>query len=488
MAEKASEKRACADAEQQAAIDAILSGENVFLTGGAGCGKSFVIEEALRLLRKKRRNVVVCAPTGIAALNVGGTTVHRAFKLGLGVQGRGTRLRVREPISQADVIIIDEISMLRCDLFDAVSTIMRKARPRPQLVVVGDFSQLPPVVAGDDEAHLKDEYGMLYHGPFAFQGRRWQEWDFHPFILRDHHRQADPSFLDALTAIRKGDPSACQWISQHACDEYIEGAPYIASTNRVVDRINSRRLSELSGKAHTFKARTTGSFGSVHPVDETITLKRGARVVCCKNDPDDAFVNGSIGTVIGFPADGQVRVELDGGDTVTVEAMKWSALDYEEDEEGGLREVEKGTYTQIPLRLAWAMTIHKTQGLTLDSMNLDPHCFEKGQLYVALSRVRSVSDLYLTCPIDPTWLMVDPEVRAFTRQVWNISQSWDPEAHAYKTQWREPEKKLGTATSTQRSVRNKESRERSKVSQPKAFGAGRTRPASKAKARTPHSD
>ncbi len=472
MAEKASEKRACADAEQQAAIDAILSGENVFLTGGAGCGKSFVIEEALRLLRKKRRNVVVCAPTGIAALNVGGTTVHRAFKLGLGVQGRGTRLRVREPISQADVIIIDEISMLRCDLFDAVSTIMRKVRPRPQLVVVGDFSQLPPVVAGDDEAHLKDEYGMLYHGPFAFQGRRWQEWDFHPFILRDHHRQADPSFLDALTAIRKGDPSACQWISQHACDEYIEGAPYIASTNRVVDRINSRRLSELSGKAHTFKARTTGSFGSVHPVDETITLKRGARVVCCKNDPDDAFVNGSIGTVIGFPADGQVRVELDSGDTVTVEAMKWSALDYEEDEEGGLREV----------------TIHKTQGLTLDSMNLDPHCFEKGQLYVALSRVRSVSDLYLTCPIDPTWLMVDPEVRAFTRQVWNISQSWDPEAHAYKTQWREPEKKLGTATSTQRSVRNKESRERSKVSQPKAFGAGRTGPASKAKARTPHSD
>ena len=181
-------------------------------------------------------------------------------------------------------------------------------------------------------------------------------------------------------------------------------------------------------------------------------------------------------------------MELDSGDTVTVEAMKWSALDYEEDEEGGLREVEKGTYTQIPLRLAWAMTIHKTQGLTLDSMNLDPHCFEKGQLYVALSRVRSVSDLYLTCPIDPTWLMVDPEVRAFTRQVWNISQSWDPEAHAYKTQWREPEKKLGTATSTQRSVRNKESRERSKVSQPKAFGAGRTGPASKAKARTPHSD
>lgn len=426
-----------ADPCQRAAIEAIVAGENVFLTGGAGCGKSFVIQEARRRLKELRRNVVVCAPTGIAAVNVGGTTVHRAFHLGIGVLGRDSRLRVREPVSEADVVVIDEVSMLRCDVFDAVTAILRKVRPRPQLVVVGDFSQLPPVTAGNDLDALRDEYGLLWRGPFAFQGRTWASWDFHPFVLTQCHRQQDAAFLDALTNLRKGDRATCRWIWEQARHDPIPGAPFVAATNRVVDRVNQERLAALTGQGHVYRSERSGEFGCGNPVDETVVLKRGARVVCCKNDPQDRFVNGSCGEVVGFSGSKTVRVRLDSGATVAVEPVTWSAVDYEYDEdEGELREVERGTFTQMPLRLAWAMTIHKTQGLTLDAMNLDPVCFENGQLYVALSRVRSVGDLALTQPVDPLWLKVDPEVRAFHRQVWETSQAWDPSEHTVKTEWR----------------------------------------------------
>ena len=426
-----------ADPRQLAAIKAIVAGENVFLTGGAGCGKSFVIDEAKRRLKKLRRNVVVCAPTGIAAVNVGGTTVHRAFHLGIGVLGRDSRLRVREPVSQADVVIIDEVSMLRCDVFDAVTAILRKVRPKPQLVVVGDFSQLPPVVTGNDLDALRDEYGALWRGPFAFQGRTWDSWDFHPFVLTQCHRQQDSAFLSALTNLRKGDAATCRWVWEHARHEAIPDAPFVAATNRVVDSVNQERLAALTGEEHVFRAERSGKFGCGNPVDETVVLKRGARVVCCKNDPADRFVNGSCGEVVGFSGPKAVRVRLDSGSTVAIEPVTWSAVDYEYDEDDGeLHEVELGTFTQMPLRLAWAMTIHKTQGLTLDAMNLNPVCFENGQLYVALSRVRSVEDLALTQPIDPLWLKVDPQVRAFHRQVWETSQAWDPAAHEVKTEWR----------------------------------------------------
>ncbi|MEY8437475.1 DEAD/DEAH box helicase [Atopobiaceae bacterium 24-176] len=426
-----------ADPCQRAAIEAIVAGENVFLTGGAGCGKSFVIQEARRRLKELHRNVVVCAPTGIAAINVGGTTVHRAFHLGIGVLGRDSRLRVREPVAQADVVIVDEISMLRCDAFDAVTAIIRKVRPRPQLVVVGDFSQLPPVVTGNDLNALRDEYGLLWRGPFAFQGRTWASWDFHPFVLTQCHRQKDAAFLGALTNLRKGDAATCRWLTDRARHRTIDGAPFVAATNRVVDRVNAERLEALDGAEHRFLAKRSGDFGISVPAEEELVLKRGARVVCCKNDPAGRFVNGSCGEVVGFSGSKTVRVRLDSGPTVAVEPVTWSAVDYEYDEdEGELREVERGTFTQMPLRLAWAMTIHKTQGLTLDAMNLDPVCFENGQLYVALSRVRSVDDLALTQPVDPLWLKVDPEVRAFHRQVWEASQTWDPAEHTVKTEWR----------------------------------------------------
>lgn len=425
-----------ADPQQLAAIEAIVSGENVFLTGGAGCGKSFVIQKALKRLQARRLNVVVCAPTGIAALNVGGMTVHRAFKLGIGVLGRHSPLRVREPVSEADVVVIDEISMLRCDVFDAVTAILRKIRPRPQLVVVGDFSQLPPVMSATDEALLKDEYGLMWHGPLAFQGRAWDSWDFHPFVLTSCHRQQDDGFLAALTGVRQGNAAACQWLSANANPRPAPGTPYVAATNRVVDQVNARKLAELKGEAHTFRAATTGNFAITLPVETEVVLKEGARVVCCKNDPEGDFVNGSLGTVAGFVGEGRVRVKLDAGRTVTVGPLTWNNIEFEYDEETDrMREVEVGTFAQVPLRLAWAMTIHKTQGLTLDSMMLDPVCFERGQLYVALSRVRSIQGLSLAKPIDPSWLKVDPAVREFHRKIWEESKAWDDSVHENRAAW-----------------------------------------------------
>ncbi len=412
--------------EQQEALKILQSGANVFLTGKAGVGKSTLLRQYIKTCKK---NVLVCAPTGIAALNVGGMTLHRCFGISPGPKGRFDPARddihPSKALKNAEVLIIDEISMCRFDLFAYVCRYLEMLNKHPQIILVGDFFQLPPVLNKDEKDILKRLWNLESVGEgFAFISEWWDKLDLSVINLRQVMRQTDNEFIDILNAIRSGRADAgtikrLQNISQYNIenhDDMLHRAIRIVPRKKEAEAINSRELSAIDDVLFTFTGTSGGEFSpSDAPVDEVFSIKVGARVMSVVNDRLKQYVNGSMGTVIGInQAEHIITVLFDNGEMANVGIYIWKKQRYEVDEDNGtLREYEVGWFAQFPLRLAYAITIHKSQGQTYDAAIISPRMFANGQLYVALSRCRSKDAIYIDGALKPDDLKVSQEVCAF---------------------------------------------------------------------------
>lgn len=413
-------------AGQAKAFDAIRSGRNAFITGNGGTGKSYLLEGAIAWARSAGRQVIVCAPTGIAALNVGGSTVHRALGITpdrvLGPKSHPS-LPSDSPLPKCDLMVVDEISMCRCDLFDYLSCCLRETAAQReaqglgpcQLVVVGDFFQLPPVVTDDDRPILDRMYGREVRGAYPFMGDEWGRWGFERVALTEAIRQRDAGFVSALERCRVGDISGARWIESHAARVAADDAIVLCGTNAMAGRENSDRLRALPGPDARYRGRMWGDVRKQDmPTDMTLRLRVGARVMSVVNDVEGRFMNGSLGTVLGC-GEASVTVMFDGGRKVEVTSHVWTVT--KPTLEGGrIRMATVGEFEQVPLRLAWAITIHKSQGQTFVHAVVHPYCWDYGQLYTALSRLTDVGGLRLAKPIRSKYLRASPDVIAFERE------------------------------------------------------------------------
>lgn len=408
--------------EQQHVFDAIELGlEHIFVTGRAGTGKSTLLNH---IAAHTSKNIVICAPTGVAALNVGGQTVHSLFRLPIGVIAdhdiqQGAELR--KLLSSIETLVIDEVSMVNADLMDAMDRALRQARGKRdlpfggvQVVLFGDPFQLAPVPGeGDERAYFDDHYRSMWF----FDAKVWRETDLTIYELTTIHRQHEDDFKRMLNAVRHGAVTAeiaGRLNEMGARPHPTDGAITLATTNGIVTRINGTQLLKLPGRALTARAEINGEFGGrAYPADAELELKVGAQVMMLRNDPDHRWVNGSIGTV--SKIDTTVWVDMD-GERHEVKPVVWEKFQYSYSPlTKSLRKDVVAEFHQFPLRLAWAVTIHKSQGKTYDRaiVDLGNRSFAPGQTYVALSRITDLDGLYLTRPLRPSDIIVDENVQRF---------------------------------------------------------------------------
>lgn len=407
--------------EQQAYYDILMSGSNAFITGDAGVGKSYLINKFIESRQSAGYNVVVCAPTGVAAINVNGSTIHRTFQAPLNPILENEKVKVLGVLVKADTVIIDEISMCRFDLFGYVAKcigyankvrIERHNKPSIQLVVVGDFFQLPPVMRDETRDIFKEYYGVDVGYGFAFQSPYWKKFQFKNLVLKESMRQKDVDFINNLNAARVGDKGSIKFFRYCSRDSEIDNAIYLCGTNKKAREQNDYKFSKIDGKSYTYYSEIEGDVkDSDKMTEDELTLKVGARVMALINDKNDRFQNGSLGEVIEC-RENYVIVRFDNGCTVGVDRYCWEIKGYSLKEDK-LSKDTIGTFTQLPLKLAFAITIHKSQGQTYDSVNLNPFCWDCGQLYVALSRVRGIDGLHIDGFLSEKYLIVSKDVLAF---------------------------------------------------------------------------
>lgn len=397
------------------------SNAHMFITGKAGTGKSVLLSYFKNYSHK---NIVVCAPTGVAALNIGGQTIHSLFRLPIGfIQNERIKVDAKTALifKHTDVVVIDEISMVRADVMDAIDYVLRKARNNNlpfggmQIIMFGDMYQLPPVVE-DRELH---EYFTANNGGFYFfNAHIWKTTQLEIYELNMIFRQKDEDFREILNAIRKGETHQQVLDRLNSRVEYDipeENIIALVPTNAQVERINSYRLNMLSGPEHTYTASVEGNLErSFFPTDEYLKLKKQAQVMLIKNDTDRRWVNGSLGYVTDLTND-EVKVKID-GEVYSIPKVTWNKIRYTYNHE--TRKVEEdviASFTQFPLRLAWGMTIHKSQGQTYGQVVIDlgNGAFAHGQTYVALSRCKTLGGIYLRREIMPRDIIVDPAIIAF---------------------------------------------------------------------------
>lgn len=400
------------------------SRRHVYITGKAGTGKSTLLQY---FKEKTTREIVVLAPTGVAAINVGGSTIHSFFRFPprLITQKEVRRVRGQEKLFAAlDTIVIDEVSMVRADVMDAVDHALRLNRRRPdeafggvQVICIGDLYQLPPIV----EAELQDYLADTYESPYFFDARVFKENKFEVIELGKVFRQRDSGFIELLNKVRNNDLEASDWVDlNQRCDPSLgvqKGglAITLTSTNRRASAINRSHLDALDSKGYAYDAVVTGNFDEAsYPTDERLELKPGAQVMMVRNDPSKRWVNGSLGVVQKLSHD-SITVSL-GDSLCTVEPSEWEKIGYEYNKEDGRIEPKvTGSFKQYPIKLAWAITIHKSQGKTFDNVIIDlgRGAFAHGQTYVALSRCRSFEGIRLMNPIKPSDIILDGTVSQF---------------------------------------------------------------------------
>lgn len=406
--------------EFQSALDYVRGDEgHLFVTGRAGTGKSTLLRALRDMIDEE---AAVLAPTGLAAVNVGGQTIHSFFGLPprLIRQDDIRRSRNGRVMRKLKLIIIDEVSMVRSDLMWAIDQSLRLNRGRPRepfggvrLLLFGDLHQLPPVVQGAEVAeHLESAHG----GPFFFQIPALQEGAGMSLIeLEQVFRQKDETLLHVLNRIRDGDATEedLELLNEqvHPIRTLGEGDSFVilTPTNAAAQRINMAYLDALPANVRTYQAAVTGEFGqNAQPTDTTLLLKPGAKVILLRNDPDRRWVNGTIARISRLE-DKRVFIEVNGKEH-ELEPVEWESRRYAYDQSAEkIVESITGTFRQFPLRLAWALTIHKSQGLTLDRVYIDlgRGTFAHGQAYVALSRCRSLEGMALARPLRPSDILFD---------------------------------------------------------------------------------
>lgn len=419
-------------ADQRSAFQALCDGKNVFLSGNAGTGKSYVLNRFIDHLEKEGVEYLAMAPTGIAALNLkNGSTIHRTLGVKFGVCDAKERRRAPKVLSTARTIIIDEISMCRIDLFERVMSWINSVQGKSgvkQVVLVGDFFQLPPVVTKDDLKTLMKLYPGNLEG-WAFKSEYWSGFAFEPHILHQVVRQEDPDYIANLNQARNGDSSCIPYFNERSVSnrKYApKDAIFLCATNKIAANINQENVNALSGRKYTYRAERNGEVNkSDCAAEDTLTLCAGARVMSLINDADGDYVNGSQGTVMSCSAD-EVIVRFDENDRyIAFEPYKWKVLKSEAedylDENGKpatrIKTETVGEVIQIPLKLAYAITIHKSQGLTFDKCIVHTNTFAPGQLYVGLSRCSNIEGLTIFPKIERNRLQASRAVVDFYEQM-----------------------------------------------------------------------
>lgn len=412
---------------QSQALSILKTGTNVFLTGAPGSGKTHTVNEYVAYLRERGVEPAITASTGIAATHIGGMTIHSYSGIGIrtkmskqDLQNIATSDHIAKRILRTSVLVIDEVSMLAPGVLSMIDAVCREIKKNAepfggiQVVLVGDFFQLPPIVKAEEKESGQSALIEKPSARFAYDSPVW-EWA-RPVVcyLTEQHRQDDSIFLSLLSAIRRNAFDGTHLVHLETrkvqSHQAPQDVPKLFSHNAAVDRVNSETLAKLKGEVHTFIMFSQGSSalattlqkGCLSP--EMLNLKIGAAVMFTKNNPKEGFVNGTLGTVEGFDElSGYPVVRTRKGRSITVEPMDWTV-----EENGKVR----ARIAQVPLRLAWAITVHKSQGMSLDEAVMDLSAvFEFGQGYVALSRVRRLSGLHLLGWNERAFL-VHPEVFA----------------------------------------------------------------------------
>lgn len=409
---------------QEQALMIMKTGANVFLTGEPGAGKTFTINKYVEHLRKHKIEHSITASTGIAATHIGGMTIHSWSGIGIkesltkyDLDKIATSEYISRRVRKTKVLIIDEISMLRADTLSMVDAICREIRQNSepfggmQVILVGDFFQLPPIqkrMTEQKQMSLVEEKSLI----FAYESPVWKKLNLVICYITEQHRQEDESFLGLLLAIRNNvfEEEHYECLNARVINrsESRENLTKLYSHNLDVDRVNEKMLGEIEGEMEKFEMSSSGNASLVATLKkgclspEILFLKKGAVVMCTKNNPKERFVNGTLGTVIDFDSFYKYPIiKTKNGRVITITPMDWVV-----EENGKI----KAQITQVPLRLAWAMTVHKSQGMSMDSALMDlSNVFEYGQGYVALSRVRTLEGLYLL-GCNEKALKVHPEV------------------------------------------------------------------------------
>ena len=407
------------------------TGRSIFLTGKAGTGKTTFLKTVVE--RSSKRSIVV-APTGVAAINAGGMTIHSFFQLPFSPFVPNAQIKnkfdfgkeKRKIIASLDLLIIDEISMVRSDLLDAIDSVLRRYRDRykpfggVQLLMIGDLQQLTPVVTPEDERML----APYYDTPYFFGSKALSQIEYVTIQLEIVYRQQDDTFLNLLNHIREGQPTAADLALLNAryqpafIPKQEEGYIRLTTHNQMANNYNESELRKLTARSHNYQAKIEGTFPDYsYPTAEILTLKVGAQVMFVKNDPSGQhrYYNGRIGHVT-YADDKRLMVYCPGdNEAIDVEPLEWENTRYTLNPD--TREIESetlGKFSQLPLRLAWAITIHKSQGLTFEHAIIDASLsFAPGQVYVALSRCKTLEGMVLASPIPPQAIINDERVDSY---------------------------------------------------------------------------